>query len=522
MNLGIFSLIPFIVAIVLAFWTQAVIPSLFVGVMVGVLFMTGGNIIAAFTTAINDVFVVQLANPANASVIVLLVLIGGFIALIERSGGAEAFAKKVASVLNTRVKVQLASWISGIVIFFSDLGTPLIVGPVFAPIYDKFRISREKLAYIIDVTSASVCVLVPVIGWGAYIMGLISNQTESLNIPLSEWDILLKSIPYNIYAIVTVIAIPIIAFSGYELPRMGRAEERTLAGEKFWENSEPLRLPDDKKLSSKESNVILIWLPIVVLLVTMSGILIPKGFPFKQIAGPDFRAALSTGYLFAAFTIVILMRIYKTHTLKEAFGIYTKGMSGMMSVSVILILSFSLAQISNELGTSTFIISKIVDIVPFWSIAALGFIFSLILTAATGSAWGSWAILFPVIIPLAYTLNFPIHIAVGASLAGGTFGLHPHPLAQQTILAAMGAGTDHMDHVKAQLQYAVINGIVSLIALIIAGITLNPILPLLVGIILSNVIIIVISKMKGTRIKNYTIEEIEEIEEMETIEQASL
>ena len=173
MDVGIVSIIPIILTIGLAIWTKNVILSLFTGLLCGVLIISGGNPVLALKATIGEYVIPRLLDSYNAGIIVLLVFIGGFVTLLEKSGGAEAFARKVANFIDTRCKTQLAAWLGGILVFFSELGTPMIVGPIFAPIFQKMRISKEKLAWILDSTASPVCVLIPFIGWGVTSMGLI-------------------------------------------------------------------------------------------------------------------------------------------------------------------------------------------------------------------------------------------------------------------------------------------------------------------------------------------------------------
>ncbi len=504
---GFISLIPVIITIALALTTKNVIFSLFLGVLSGMLILCGGNPVLTMTSMVKDVFVVQLMDSYNAGVIVLLVFIGGFIALMEKSGGAAAFARQVARFLDSRCKAQLAAWIGGIVIFFSDLGTPLIVGPVFEPLFDKFRISREKLAFIIDATAAPVAVLVPFIGWGAYIMGLIQKEYEALNIMESDWDAFVASIPFNIYSIIAVLIVPVIAFTGYEFSAMAKAEKRTLDGTKFWPDAKPMRVSEEKR-DDLVTKPMFVWLPILVLLVTMFGILAPQGFPFVKVEGGAFRAALSTAYIAAAAVLILLMVTHRARKFGECFDIYVSGMGRMVSVSVILMLAWSLGYVSDQMGTADFIVSNTVSIVPGWAVPAIAFIFSGILSFATSSSWGTWAILMPIFIPMAYSLGCPLHICIGAMLGGGIFGGHPTPVSDQAILASMGAGCDHIDHIRTQMPIILINGGVSLIAYVIAGVT-HSLIALLAGIALSWIIMIVVSKIRGVKIKNYKIDEVE-------------
>lgn len=225
MNYGLLSLLPPIIAVILAIRSKNVILSLFCGGFVGTLIVCAGNPFLAIKSLIGDYFFVQLTDSYNAGVIVLIVFIGGFIKLMERSGGAQAFSKSVYRVVNTKLKAILCAWAGGILIFFSDLGTPLLVGPVFRPLFDKLKISRQKLAWVLDSTSSPVAILIPFIGWGVYIMGLIQAQFDNLKIKASDYTVFVHAIPFQFYAILAIIMIPLIAFTKKDFSLMKKAEE---------------------------------------------------------------------------------------------------------------------------------------------------------------------------------------------------------------------------------------------------------------------------------------------------------
>ncbi len=499
-SFGFLSVLPVIVAVVLAVVLKNVVIALFVSVLTGVFIFVGYSPITAITTMIQDYFFVQLTDSYNAGVIVLLAFIGGFIALMEKSGGATAFAKKVAKYLDTRFKVQLAAWISGIVVFFSDLGTPLIVGPVFEPMFDKLKVSREKLAWILDSTASPVAVLVPFIGWGAYIMGLIQKEYEVLNIAESDWSALINSIPFNIYSILVVLIVPVVAFTGYEFSAMAKAEKRTQdTGEKYWSKSKPMRISEVE--DNPNSKPILIWLPILVLLVTMCGILVPLGFPFQKVPGSAFRGALSSGYLLAAVVLMFMIVFFRVKTFEDTFKIYMQGVNKMTYVSVILVLSWSLSAVSKELGTSDYIIKLVSGGLSPWLLPAIVFLIGAIISFATGSSWGAYAIMLPIVIPMAVAIGAELHVCIGAVLSGGMLGDHCSPISDTTILSSTGAGCDHIDHVKTQLPYSIVIGISSVVGYIVGGLTGSPI-ALLVSGVLAVVIMIISSKVMGTKIIN--------------------
>ncbi|MGL5378458.1 Na+/H+ antiporter NhaC family protein [Clostridium sp.] len=470
-HFGVMSLIPPLVAIIIAVLSKNVIISLFTGTFIGVLVLASFQPITAVKSLIGDYFFVQLTDSYNAGVLVLLMFIGGFIALIERSGGAHAFAQKVTKYINTKSKAQMSAWFGGILIFFSDLGTPLIVGPIFEPIFDKLKISREKLAWIIDSTASPIAVLVPFIGWGVYVMGLIQKEFEVLNIDQSDFTAFVKAIPYQIYPILAITMVPLIAFSKLDFSAMLKAEKRVeTTGKLYWDTSNPQRKSEKiSELEAKNSKASLVIAPLIVLFITLFSILIPLGFPFEPVGGSDFRVALTTAYLFAAITLMGLMVYYKTKTFNESFNIYINGMQKMVYVSLTLVLAWSLGAVIKNLGTANYIIQVLSGNVPAWLIPSILFILGACVSFSTGSSWGTFAIMMPLAIPMAVSLDASIYVCIGAVLSGGLFGDHCSPISDTTILSSTGAGCDLVDHVQTQLPYALLNGVISLIGFLIAG-----------------------------------------------------
>ena len=276
MNYGWLSLLPPIVAVVMAIKSKNVILSLFCGGFVGTMIFCMGNPFLAVKSMIGDYFFVQLTDSYNAGVIVLVIFIGGFIKLMEKSGGARAFSKFVYRFVNTGLKAQMCTWAGGILIFFSDLGTPLLVGPVFRPLFDKLKISREKLAWILDSTSSPVAILIPFIGWGVYIMGLIQAEFENLNIAQSDYTTFVQAIPFQIYAILAILMIPLIAFTGKDFSQMRKAEKRTV-GSDFTakEKQENKIMSENGEYSIGNARPSMVILPIVVVFVTLFVTLAP-------------------------------------------------------------------------------------------------------------------------------------------------------------------------------------------------------------------------------------------------------
>ncbi|WNS76293.1 Na+/H+ antiporter NhaC family protein [Bacillus sp. DTU_2020_1000418_1_SI_GHA_SEK_038] len=471
-HFGWVSLIPPILAVILAIITKNVIVSLFSGAYIGVLIIIGGNPLKATMETIGNYYFPIVADGYNAAILVLLFFIGGFVALMEKSGGGAALASNVTKFINTRAKTQISAWFGGIIIFFSDLGTPLIVGPVFDKIFDKAKISREKLAWIIDSTSSPVAVLIPFIGWGVYIMGLIKTEFDALNITTSEFSTLIQVIPFQFYAILAVSMVPLVALTKLDFGPMAKAERRVQqTGQLYWPESKPLRRSEKFEEAAQGGRAILIWLPLLVLFITLFGLLISYGFPFKPVPGSDFRVSLSAAYLFAAVTIVVLMLIYKVKKFGEIFDIYTAGMQKMGYVAITLVLAWSLGKVIKEMGTATFIVEIMKGNVPSFIIPAILFLVGVVISLASGTSWGTFAIMLPIAIPMAIGLDAHLLVCIGAVLSGGIFGDHCSPISDTTILSSTGAGADHIDHVKTQIPYAILNASIALIGFIVAGIT---------------------------------------------------
>jgi Na+/H+ antiporter NhaC len=470
-HMGVLSLIPPIIAIVMALCTRNVIISLFLGLFSGILILSHFNPLDSVKTVIGDYFFVQITDSYNAGILVLLVFIGGFVALLEKSGGAAAFAAKIAGVIKNRVQTQLAAWLGGIAIFFSELGTPLIIGPVFEPIFDKAKVSREKLAWIIDSTASPVSVMIPFIGWGVYIIGLINTEYDRLNITESGWDSFMHSIPFYIYPVLAVLIVPLIVITKLDFGPMAKAERRIKeTGQIYWPDSKPMRKSEAfNEIKESSSKPILVWFPILILIVTIVGLLIPLGFPFKKIDGNEFRIALTTAYLFAGLSLIILMTLYKVKKIAEAFDIYISGMKRMMDILIILVLAWSLGAALDKMGTAEYIVQLIDGNIPLFLIPAIIFVVGACMSFANGTSWGTFAIMLPLAIPLAFHLDVSMYACIGAVISGGIFGDHCSPISDTTILSSTGAGSDHKDHNKTQVPYALFNAGITVIAFVVGG-----------------------------------------------------
>ncbi|MEZ9850945.1 sodium:proton exchanger [Vibrio breoganii] len=489
------SLLPIIVTLALALSTRNVVVGLFSGVVCGVAMLEGTFIdkgpLDSMSALMKSYLLPQLTDSYNAGVLLLLVFIGGFVALMEKSGGGVAFAKRITLWVTNKCQAQLATWFGGIAIFFSDLGTPLIAGPVFRPLFDKLKVSRQKLAFIIDSTASPVAILIPFIGWGVYIMSLIQKEFTALEVGMSEWDAFIGAIPYQFYAFLAIAIVPILSFFKLDFGPMAHAERLAKQGSDFGKVQDSLNVFEHKNAKTS-----FVWAPLLVMLIVLCSILIPHGFPFQQVSGSTFRAALSSAYFFAAMTLIGLMAMYGVRKLSDGIQVYLKGMSNMMSVAVILILAWALSSVGKELGAAAYIAQQAQAGFPYWLVPAVAFLLAGIISFATGSSWGTFAILMPLVIPTAFAIDAPMLVCIGAVLSGGLFGDHCSPISETTILSSTGAGCDQYEHFRTQLPYALVNGSIALISFVVSGILASP-LVVLVAIIVQIAVYLVLSKRQS-------------------------
>lgn len=501
MNYGIWSLLPPIIAVILAIKTKNVILSLFCGGFAGVMIFSNGNPFVAMKSMIGDYLFVQLTDSYNAGVIVLVIFIGGFIRLMEKSGGAQAFGQSVYRYVNTKLKAQLCAWAGGILIFFSDLGTPLLVGPVFRPLFDKLKISREKLAWILDSTSSPVAILIPFIGWGVYIMGLIKAEFDNLSVAESDYTTFVQAIPFQIYAVLAIIMIPLVSITKLDFFQMRKAELRAEKENKDFSFSREDNENTSEGYSYKNARPVMVILPILVVFVTLFAALAPLGFPFKKVDGNEFRVALTMGYLFGALVLMALICFYRVMNFKIVFKEYVGGMKGMTDVAITLVLAWSLGKMISGLGTAEYIVEllKSMEFSPVL-VPAFIFLFGAFVSFSTGSSWGTFAIMMPLAIPMAQAFGFPFYIAVGAVLSGGLFGDHCSPISDTTILSSTGAECGLVEHIKTQLPYALVNGIIAFAAFIIAGAT-KSVFALGFAVVTLLIVMLILNRISAVRTK---------------------
>ena len=482
----IYSLLPVLLALFISISLRNVIVGLFTGLFAGVLMIEGPALLGGVSLMVRDYLVPQVTDSYNAGVLVLLVFIGGFVALMERSGGGGAFAAKVARYITTKARLQISAWIGGVVIFFSDLGTPLIVGPTFRPMADHLRVSRAKLAYIIDSTASPVAILVPFIGWGVYIMSLLEQQFTALGIEQSDFQALVAALPFQFYAWLAVLAVPLLALTGVEFGPMARVERRAALEGLTPEEAANAALNAPPPGTSDKARPSFIWLPLLVLFIVLLWTLVPLGFPFGRVSGADFRAGLSTAYLSAAVALILLMAFAGAQPVMASVQVFLEGMSRMMLVAVMLLLAWAMGDMTTALGADVYVATLAAENAAPWALPVMIFLVSCSISFATGSSWGTFAIMLPLALPATVAIDAPLYVCIGAVLSGGLFGDHCSPISETTILSSTGAGCDAFEHFQTQLPYALANGVLCIGGYVLAGFTasvwtLALLIPLQVG-----------------------------------------
>lgn len=486
-HFGILSLLPPIIAIALAILTKQVIMSLFVGVIIGLGIYTGsiGGTFVEFT----EVLVANLLDDWQARVLIFTTLLGALVGLVYRSGGSLAFGESAIKAVKNRKSAQVAAWLMGILIFFDDYFNTLTVGSVMRPVTDKFKVSREKLAYIIDSTAAPVCIIIPISTWVAYVISLIIAEFDRAGRAVSGFDIYLQSIPYNFYALLALIAVFVLAVTDLEFGPMAAAEKRAIKSGNVYDLETQNEIPGGDITNmeiSKKGTISDLILPIGVLIATtIIGILYTGGFFdgvgfIDAVGDADAATALIYGTVLANVVAIVWYSARKILTLSETMEAFMQGAKSMMTALAILLLAWSLGAVSDMLGTGTYVAEVVSSALPVSLVPAVIFIVSAFMAFATGTSWGTFAVMMPIGIPLIFAVNGNVPAAIAAVLAGGIFGDHCSPISDTTVLSSTGASCNHIDHVKTQLPYALLIAGISVVGFIISGFVANPIVPLVV------------------------------------------
>lgn len=536
---GLWTIVPPVLAIVLAFITKNVVLSLFLGVLSGtfLLNLQGANIFGAlfygFLSLVDNVLG-SLADSWNAGIILQVLAIGGLIALISKMGGAKAVAESLAKKAKSPVSAQIITWLLGLFVFFDDYANALIVGPIMRPVTDKMRISREKLSFIIDATAAPIAGIALISTWVGYEISLIKDAYGSIGVDVNAYSVFVSTIPYRFYNILMLMFIVFTAIFLKEFGPMLKAERRArTTGKVLPDGAKPMAASEGSELDPKEDTKLNVWnaiIPIMTLIIgafagfyyngyicIMGGedqalIELLKTSPYSFVAireafgASDASIVLFQAAVFAGIVAIIMGISQKIFTLSEAIDTWINGMKSLIITGVILLLAWSISSVIKELGTAVFLVSVLSDAIPPFLLPSIIFILGSVISFATGTSYGTMGILMPLAIPLAYAIspdNSYIIMSAGAVLTGAILGDHISPISDTTILSSMGSACDHLDHVKTQMLYAVTVGLASILFGYIPvglGVPIAIVLP--VAVVLTGVVVYFVGKPVGNSVND--------------------
>ncbi len=484
---GLWSVLPPLLAIGLALWTRQVFIALAAGIWLGYLILASGNLLEGTLGAI-DAQVGVITNTGNARLVVFTLLMGALISLIQRSGGVEGFVQRILKFLETvgtkqadqgnRRIVETIAALTGLILFIESNISILTVGTVYRPVFDKLGIPREKLAYITDSTSAPSNILIPFNAWGAYIMVLLAAQELS-----QPFNVLMSSIAFNFYPLLTIILVFVIIWSGKDFGDMKKAETRASeTGELLRPGAVPMMDDSISMLEAKEGVPMRarnMFIPVASMVVLTIFFLVYTGWDDASGVGlPKIQDAIANGsgsasVLYAVSSaILIAILMYKSQGLfgiREMIKLCLSGMSGMVGITALTVLAFSLNGMCRELGTGLYMAEVASQFITPALVPALIFIIAGLIGFSTGTSWGTFAIMIAVAVPLAQNMDVTISLAVAAALGGGVFGDHCSPTSDTTIITSMATANDHIDHVRTQIPYALLAGLGATILYVILG-----------------------------------------------------
>jgi len=496
---GILTLIPPLVAIGLAFLTKQTIISLFTGVFIGefMLNVNDYNILTTIISAFLDIgtrIISCMADPWNVGIILQCLLIGGVIQLITKMGGTKALGEAFVKKANTPKKAQLLTWLLGLFVFFDDYANSLIVGPIMRPVMDNLKVSREKLAFIVDATAAPITGIAIISTWIGLEISLITDGFEAIGIThISGFGIFLQTIPFRFYNIFILVFIVISSLTLYEFGPMKEAEKKARARK----NNEEIILPqapEFEDVKPVEGIKLSVWNAIIPILTLIIGALIafywsgyysilsgnnqalinlmhtsPLSFDgiFQALSKSDASIALFQSALLASIVAIVMAVGQNILKIDEAIDEWVGGMKTIVITGVILLLAWTLGAIIGDIGTADYLVGLLSDTLPAFIVPTLIFMLGALISFATGSAYGTMSILMPLAIPLAWAvstgdLNFTI-ISTSGVLTGAIFGDHCSPISDTTILSSMGTSCDLINHVHTQLYYALFVAIIAIV-----------------------------------------------------------
>ena len=495
-----FALLPPIIAIVLALITKEVYSSLVIGIVVGGVIYAGGNFEKTLTHVVLDGFVANIADSYNVGILMFLIMLGALVAIMNKAGGSAAFGRWATKHIKTRIGAQCATIVLGILIFIDDYFNCLTVGSVMRPVCDGHKISRAKLSYLIDATAAPVCIIAPISSWAAAVAGFARGAGAENGISL-----FVSAIPYNFYALLTILMMFFLAFTNLDYGPMAKHEFNAVNNDDIFTTGKHEDTSDAEV--NPKGKVIDLVLPIIVLIICcVIGMIYSGGF----FSGESFIDAFSNsdasvGLALGAFVTLIVTVIYflirRTMSFSDIMNGLPEGFKAMVPAIMILACAWTLKAMTDSLGAKIFISQLIESSAGAFEIFLPAIIFAIAvgLSFATGTSWGTFGILIPIVLSV-FTAGEPITIvAISACMAGAVCGDHCSPISDTTIMASAGAQCDHINHVNTQLPYALTVAGVSFVSYIIAGFVPNWIIVLPIAIALMIGTLLVIHKVSSKK-----------------------
>jgi len=495
----IWALVPPITAIALALLTKEVYSSLLIGIMAGGFLYSGMNFEKAMNHVFEDGFLSVLTDVSNMGIIIFLVILGIMVCLMNRAGGSAAFGQFASKKIKGRVGAQLTTMLLGVLIFIDDYFNCLTVGSVMRPVTDKFKVSRAKLAYLIDSTAAPICIIAPISSWAAAVTGFVDGA--------DGFELFLKSIPYNFYALLTLVMVAGIVILKIDFGSMKKHEENAIKGDIFTTHGQSYAHIEEVSVNPKGTVADLI-IPILALIACcVTGMLYTGGF----FSGVDFITAFSDcdadlGLTYGSFFgLVITILIYKVRgvlSFKECMECVPEGFKSMVSAILILTFAWTLKAMTDSLGADVYVAELVksgaANLLNF--LPAMIFVVGCFLAFATGTSWGTFGILIPIVVSVFQNTNPELMIiSISACMAGAVCGDHCSPISDTTIMASAGAQCEHVNHVSTQLPYALTVAAISFVTYIVAGFVQSPWISLLAGLMMTAAVLAFL-KAKGNTV----------------------
>ena len=497
----VWSLLPPALAIILALITKEVYTSLLTGIITGALLYSGFNLELMINTMFfneNGGMTAKLSSISNIGILLFLVMLGILVALMNKAGGSAAFGRWAAEHIKTRIGAQLATMVLGIVIFVDDYFNCLTVGSVMRPVTDTHKVSRAKLSYIIDSTAAPVCIIAPISSWAAAVTSSVPDDSE-----INGFTTFLETIPYNFYAILTLIMVLYVIIRKVDFGAMRRHEINAINGDLYTTPERPYK--DEEEIAAdKNGKVRYLTVPVMVLIgCCITAMLYTGGFfsgkSFVQaFSESDAAVGLVIGSAVTLFITFIMYMFEEVLTFQEFTDCISEGFKAMVAPILILTLAWTLSGMTNLLGADIYV----AGLVAGWAgalqnfLPAIIFVVAMFLAFATGTSWGTFGILIPIVIGVFPTGEMLV-ISIASCLAGAVCGDHCSPISDTTIMASAGGQCYHMNHVTTQLPYVLVAASISFAGYIIAGITQNVYISLAICIVILLVVLYIIERITG-------------------------